>query len=68
MRVNVKTVLGTLIHAQQVDRAARRVLESHRSELHGYSVSVFRDAGDAGDAFSQVGKNLWSGLPALALG
>ncbi len=60
--------LGGLIRAKQFDRAATRALESYGSELYGFLVSFLGSQSDAADVFSQVGEDLWKGLPTFGLG
>ena len=60
--------LCALIRAKELDRAATRALESYGPELYGFLVNYLGNETDAADVFSQVGEDLWKGLPAFALG
>ncbi len=60
--------LVELIRAKQLDRAATRALESYGPELYGFLVSYLGNEADGAEVFSQVGEDLWKGLPSFALG
>jgi RNA polymerase sigma-70 factor (ECF subfamily) len=68
MEADLEAELGTLIRAKQLDRAATRALESYGPELYGFLVSYLGNESDAAEVFSQVGEDLWNGLPSFALG
>jgi DNA-directed RNA polymerase specialized sigma24 family protein len=60
--------LAALIRARELDRAATQALESYGPELYGLLVSFLGNESDAADVFSQVGEDLWKGLPLFELG
>jgi RNA polymerase sigma-70 factor (ECF subfamily) len=64
----LETELGTLIRARELDRAATRAIESYGPELYGFLVGYLDSEADAGEVFSQVGEDLWRGLPSFAFG
>jgi RNA polymerase sigma-70 factor (ECF subfamily) len=64
---DLEAELGTLIRAQQLDRAATRALESYGAELYGFLVNYLGSEPDAAEVFSQVGEDLWRGLPSFGL-
>ena len=70
MRVGaeLESELEALICARQLDKAATRALESYGPELYGFLVSYLGSESDAADVFSQVGEDLWKGLPSFGLG
>jgi RNA polymerase sigma-70 factor, ECF subfamily len=68
MGAEVEVELAALIRAKQLDAAAKRALESYGSELYGFLVSYLGNESDAAEVFSQVGEDLWRGLPKFALG
>jgi RNA polymerase sigma-70 factor (ECF subfamily) len=68
MGEDLELELAGLIHAKQLDRAATRALESYGPELYGFLVSFLGSESDAADVFSQVGEDLWRGLPSFKLG
>src|SRR5258706_2266176 len=52
-----------LARDNQLEKAATRVLEVFGSEIYGFLVSLMNNETSASDVFSQVGEDLWSGLP-----
>ena len=60
--------LAALIRGKQLDRAATQALESYGAELFGFLISLLGNEADAADVFSQVGEDLWKGLPSFGLG
>jgi RNA polymerase sigma-70 factor (ECF subfamily) len=57
-----------LIRRKELDGAATRALESYGPELYGFLVTYLGNEADAAEVFSQVGEDLWNGLPSFALG
>lgn len=68
MGVELEAELGALIRAKQLDKAATRALKSYGPELYGFLVSFLGSEADAAEVFSQVGEDLWKGLPSFGLG
>lgn len=68
MGVELEVELAALIRGKQLDRAATQALESYGAELYGFLISLLGNEGDAADVFSQVGEDLWKGLPSFGLG
>lgn len=68
MGAELEDELGALVRAKQFDRAATQALESYGPELYGFLVSYVGNEADAADVFSQVGEDLWKGLPSFGLG
>lgn len=62
----VEAELAELIRAGALDRAATRALEFYGPELYGFLVSGLGGEPDAAEVFSQVGEDLWRGLPGFA--
>jgi RNA polymerase sigma-70 factor (ECF subfamily) len=60
--------LVALIRQKKLDSAATRALESYGPELYGFLVTYFGNEADASEVFSQLGEDLWKGLPSFALG
>lgn len=54
-----------LVEKRDFERAATRVLEAYGSEVFGFLVHALSNETHAGDVFSQVGEDLWRGLPAF---
>lgn len=61
----VEGELSTLIRARSFERAATRALEAYGAELYGFLVGLMRGESEASEVFSQVGEDLWRGLPAF---
>ena len=68
MGAELETELAELIRAQKLDEAATRAIESYGPELYGFLVSYVGNESDAAEVFSQVGEDLWKGLPSFGLG
>lgn len=68
MGVELEGELAALIRDKQLDRAATQALEAYGAELYGFLVSLLGNEADAADVFSQVGEDLWRGLPSFGLG
>lgn len=68
MGAELEHELVALIRARQLDGAATRALESYGPELYGFLVSYLGNESDAAEVFSQVGEDLWKGLPSFGLG
>ena len=68
MGVELEVELAALIRGKQLDRAATRALEAYGAELYGFLVGTLGNEPDAAEVFSQVGEDLWKGLPSFALG
>lgn len=68
MGAELEDELVALIRRKQLDSAATRALESYGPELYGFLVSYLGNEADAAEVFSQVGEDLWKGLPSFALG
>jgi RNA polymerase sigma-70 factor (ECF subfamily) len=68
MGAEVEGELAALIRGKRLDDAATRALESYGPELYGFLVSHLGNEPDAAEVFSQVGEDLWTGLPSFALG
>jgi len=64
----LESELSALMRAKQLDRAATRALESYGPELYGFLISYLGNEADAAEVFSQVGEDLWNGLPSFKLG
>jgi RNA polymerase sigma-70 factor, ECF subfamily len=47
----------------QLDEAATRIFEIYGSEIYGFLIALMNNDTAAGDVFSQVGEDLWNGLP-----
>src|SRR5258708_22184769 len=60
--------LVALIRGKQLDGAATRAFESYGPELYGFLVTYLGNESDAAEVFSQVGEDLWKGLPTFGLG
>lgn len=60
--------LTALIRAKALDAAATCALESYGPELYGFLVNYLDNEADAAEVFSQVGEDLWTGLPSFRLG
>ncbi len=54
-----------MIRAGEHERAATRALEEYGPELYGFLVNHFGGEADAAEVFSQLGEDLWKGLPAF---
>jgi RNA polymerase sigma-70 factor, ECF subfamily len=67
MNAGLESELEALIRSRQLDRAATRALESYGAELYGFLVSYLSNEADAAEVFSQVGEDLWKGLPSFGL-
>jgi RNA polymerase sigma-70 factor (ECF subfamily) len=52
-----------LVKSERLEKAATRVIEVFGSEIYGFLVSFMNDETAANDVFSQVGEDLWVGLP-----
>ena len=57
--------LRAWVKAGEHDRAATAILETYGPELFGFLVHTLGNEADAGEVFSQVGEDLWKGLPAF---
>jgi RNA polymerase sigma-70 factor (ECF subfamily) len=68
MGTELEAELATLIRAKQLDQAATRAIEGYGAELYGFLISLIGNESDAADIFSQVGEDLWKGLPSFGLG
>lgn len=68
MGADLEVELAGLIRGKQLDQAATRALEGYGAELYGFLVSFLGNESDAADVFSQVGEDLWKGLPSFKLG
>lgn len=68
MGVELEVELAALLRGKQLDRAATRALEAYGAELYGFLVGTLGNEPDAAEVFSQVGEDLWKGLPSFALG
>ena len=68
MGAELEDELTGLIRAKQLDGAATRALESYGPELYGFLVTYLGNESDAAEVFSQVGEDLWKGLPSFGLG
>lgn len=66
MSDNPEAELIALIAARSFDAAATRALEAYGPELYGFLVSYLANESDAAEVFSQVGEDLWKGLPAFS--
>jgi RNA polymerase sigma-70 factor (ECF subfamily) len=51
------------VRAGQLDQAATRIFEVYGPEIYGFLLGLMNNDTAAGDVFSQVGEDLWSGLP-----
>ena len=67
MGADLEDELAGLIRGKQLDLAATRALEGYGAELYGFLVSFLGNESDAADVFSQVGEDLWKGLPSFKL-
>jgi RNA polymerase sigma-70 factor, ECF subfamily len=63
MAADVDTEVQNLVREEQFDQAATRIFESYGSEIYGFLVNLMSNETAAGDVFSQVGEDLWNGLP-----
>ena len=68
MGAGLEDELLALIRDKQLDGAATRALESYGPELYGFLVTYLGNEADAAEVFSQLGEDLWKGLPSFALG
>ena len=68
MGVELEVELAALIRDKQLDRAATQALEAYGAELYGFLVGTLGNEPDAAEVFSQVGEDLWRGLPTFGLG
>src|SRR6185312_17248902 len=68
MGAEVEDELVALIRRKELDGAATRALESYGPELYGFLVTYLGNEADAAEVFSQVGEDLWNGLPSFKLG
>jgi RNA polymerase sigma-70 factor (ECF subfamily) len=66
MGEEVEAELGALIHQRSLDLAATRALEAYGPELFGFLINMLGSEGDAAEVFSQVGEDLWRGLPGFS--
>ncbi|MBV8758057.1 MAG: sigma-70 family RNA polymerase sigma factor [Deltaproteobacteria bacterium] len=57
--------LVALVRAGAFERAATRALELYGGELFGFLINYVGNESDADEVFSQVGEDLWKGLPAF---
>ena len=57
--------LASLVREGAYERAATRALELYGGELFGFLINYVGDESDADEVFSQVGEDLWKGLPAF---
>jgi RNA polymerase sigma-70 factor (ECF subfamily) len=48
------------------ERVATTALDTYGPEVYGYLFNILGSESDASEVFSQVGEDLWSGLPAFA--
>ena len=63
----VEAELSRLIHARTFDRAATECIRSYGAEIYGFLVSQVGNENDAAEVFSQLGEDLWRGLPGFGL-
>jgi RNA polymerase sigma-70 factor (ECF subfamily) len=59
----INAEVQALVSSDRLDKAATRVIEVFGSEIYGFLVSLMSDETAASDVFSQVGEDLWLGLP-----
>jgi RNA polymerase sigma-70 factor (ECF subfamily) len=59
----IDTEVEGLVKGERLEKAATRVVEVFGSEIYGFLVSFMNDETAASDVFSQVGEDLWVGLP-----
>jgi RNA polymerase sigma-70 factor (ECF subfamily) len=57
--------LVELIRGGAFERAATRALERYGEELYGFLVNLVGNESDALEVYSQVGEDLWNGLPSF---
>lgn len=55
--------VADLVRSAQLEQAATKVLEAYGSEIYGFLVNLMSNDTAASDVFSQVGEDLWAGLP-----
>jgi RNA polymerase sigma-70 factor, ECF subfamily len=63
MADGVDSEVQSLVHEGQLDPAATRIFEIYGSEIYGFLLGLMGNEAAAGDVFSQVGEDLWNGLP-----
>lgn len=61
-----ETELVGLLRAGEFDRAATLAVEQYGAEIYGFLVNHFVDESNAAEVFSQLGEDLWRGLPSFA--
>jgi RNA polymerase sigma-70 factor (ECF subfamily) len=65
MEDTVESELQALIRDGALERAATRALESYGPELYGFLAHYMGSESEAEEVFSQVGEDLWRGLPSF---
>ena len=66
MQEELEASIRSLFDAGRLEEAATVALEGYGRELLGYLVATMRSEEDAGEVFSQLGEDLWRGLPEFA--
>jgi RNA polymerase sigma-70 factor (ECF subfamily) len=64
---DVESGIADLVRARSFDLAATRIFEAYGPELFGFLAHTLGNESDAGEVFSQVGEDLWKGLPTFGL-
>lgn len=63
MAVDVDREVQSCVGEGQLDQAATRIFEVYGAEIYGFLLGLMNNDTAAGDVFSQVGEDLWNGLP-----
>ncbi|HEY5945500.1 MAG TPA: sigma-70 family RNA polymerase sigma factor [Kofleriaceae bacterium] len=63
MAADIDVEVVDLVRAEQHEKAATRIFELYGSEMYGFLVNLMGNETAASDVFSQVGEDLWAGLP-----
>jgi len=59
--------LASLLRARKLDEAATLALQAYGPEVYGFLVGLMGNEAEAAETFSQVGEDLWRGLPSFGL-
>jgi len=68
MAEGIDSEVQSWVREGQLDPAATRIFEVYGSEIYGFLLSLMHSETAAGDVFSQLGEDLWNGLPKFKFG
>ena len=63
---DLEAELARLIRAKTFDAAATRAIDSYGPEVLGFLVNLMGSEAAASEVYSQVGEDIWNGLPTFA--